>query len=113
MDSYQAIYDATRSRLSNCDVGAAIERALRDANLSHYAEMAMRSAQEAASDAARPHVLMRPAISHDGGKWCALYGDNLQDGVAGFGDSPYAAMFAFDRAWETKLSANPEAPAHD
>lgn len=102
-DSYQPIYDAVRSRISNGDLGSAVERALRDASLSHYAEMAMRSAQEAAAYAVRPHVLMRPAVSIDGNQWCALYGDNLQDGVAGFGDSPHAAMWAFDRAWETKL----------
>jgi hypothetical protein len=37
----------------------------------------------------------------DGNQWCALYGDNLQDGVCGFGDSPAAAMQDFDMAWVT------------
>lgn len=50
-----------------------------------------------------PHVLMRPNISIDGGQWCALYGENLQDGVAGFGPSPCEAMADFDRAWNTRL----------
>jgi hypothetical protein len=37
----------------------------------------------------------------DGDQWCALYGENLQDGVAGFGDTPEKAMYAFDAAWKT------------
>jgi hypothetical protein len=53
----------------------------------------------------RPSVLYRPALSIDGNQWCALYGANLQDGVAGFGDSPELAMWDFDKAWGTKLSA--------
>ena len=40
-----------------------------------------------------------PFVSLDGGKWCALYGPNLQDGVAGFGDSPEEAREAFVAAW--------------
>lgn len=47
----------------------------------------------------RPSVLFRPHLSIDGNQWCALYGANLQDGVAGFGDSPEAAMRDFDQAW--------------
>lgn len=49
--------------------------------------------------ATAPSVLYRPALSLDGDQWCALYGDNLQDGVAGFGDTPEAAMCDFNRAW--------------
>lgn len=47
----------------------------------------------------RPSVLFRPALSIDGSKWCALYGADLQAGVAGFGDSPDAAMRDFDEQW--------------
>lgn len=42
-------------------------------------------------------------ISIDGDQWCVLCGKNLQDGVAGFGDSPAAAMHDFDKAWNTTL----------
>lgn len=48
-----------------------------------------------------PHVLMRPMLMLDGTKWCALYGQDLMDGVAGFGDTPEKAMEAFDEAWRT------------
>lgn len=102
-DNYQAVYDAVRSRLGNCDVGHAVEQAMRDANLSHYVEMAAASITQNASDAMldyqRPSVLYRPTISIDGNQWCALYGENLQDGVAGFGDSPALAMEDFDANW--------------
>ena len=64
----------------------------------------------------RYSVLMRPRLTIDGNQWCALYGENLQDGVAGFGDSPAAAMEDFDRAWIAKLpsaSPAPRAPGDD
>lgn len=54
-----------------------------------------------------PHVLMRPALTCEGTKWCALYGDDLMDGVAGFGDTPEEAMEAFDKEWRTQRT--PEA----
>lgn len=50
-----------------------------------------------------PSNLYRPRLSIDGNQWCALLGDNLQDGVAGFGNSPAAAYSDFDRAWATSL----------
>jgi hypothetical protein len=28
----------------------------------------------------------------DGDQWCALFGDNLQDGYAGFGETPEEAI---------------------
>jgi len=31
----------------------------------------------------RPFMLLPTAISVDGNQWCVLYGENLQDGVAG------------------------------
>jgi hypothetical protein len=48
----------------------------------------------------RPCMMWQPKIYLDGNKWCALLGANLQDGVAGFGDSPEEAMKAFDDAWK-------------
>jgi hypothetical protein len=53
----------------------------------------------------RTSFLLRPRLFVDGNQWCALYGENVQDGVAGFGDSPADAFLDFDRAWETSLSA--------
>lgn len=33
----------------------------------------------------------------DGNEWCVLLGENLQDGIAGFGTTPHAAIMEFDR----------------
>ncbi|MCM5682929.1 hypothetical protein M8A51_25685 [Schlegelella sp. S2-27] len=71
--------------------------------IAHYAELSHAAIQSAAAQQERPSVLYRPAMSIDGNQWCALYGDNLQDGVAGFGASPSDAMHDFDRAWDRAL----------
>ena len=105
MDNYQAIYDAVRSRISGGDIDSAVESAFREANLSHHAAMAAESVREAAAEHSRPSVLFRPTLSIDGNQWCALYGDDLQSGVGGFGDSPAEAMYDFDRQWVTKLQS--------
>jgi hypothetical protein len=100
-DSYQATYDATRSRISNGDVGRAVHEAV-SANISgagHAIALLQEQVGIVGNEMMRPSVLYRPAISIDGNQWCALYGDNLRDGVAGFGDTPADAMRAFDEAW--------------
>jgi hypothetical protein len=38
-------------------------------------------------------------LTKDGDQWCFLYGDNLQDGVAGFGETPAIAAENFERIW--------------
>ncbi len=50
--------------------------------------------------------VLRPRIFIDGDKWCVLYGENVQDGVAGFGDSPREAVYDFNKAWDKKLGAS-------
>ena len=74
-------------------------------SVAHYCEMANENVRLCAAEVVwemkRPSVLYRPKLSLDGDQWCALYGENLQEGVAGFGDTPAAAMAAFDKAWTT------------
>ena len=48
--------------------------------------------------------MLKPRLFIDGDKWCALHGENLQDGVSGFGDSPSGAYADFDLAWCRKLN---------
>lgn len=65
--------------------------------------------QITAMDQRAPHVLMRPIIFPDGNKWCALYGEDLQMGVAGFGDTPEGAAADFDSNWRKQtLNARAE-----
>lgn len=108
MDTYQPIFDAVRSRLSNGDIGAAVETAIRDANLSHYVAMmtshAMSRADEVAEAQMRPSVLYKPDVVRcrdgvePGFEWCAALGSE-SNGLKAYGATPAAAMKAFDRAW--------------
>ena len=50
---------------------------------------------------------LKPTLSIDGNKWCWLLGEDLQNGVAGFGDSPYLAALDFNRAFYQPLQAKP------
>ena len=43
---------------------------------------------------------LRPRIFIDGDMWCVLWGENLQDGVAGFGKTPRLAVYDFNKAWD-------------
>lgn len=52
----------------------------------------------------RPFMLLKPRMFPDGDKWCALYGENLQDGVCGFGDTPDEASRDFDINWLNQKS---------
>jgi len=95
-DSYQAIYDAVRSKISGGDFDSAVRDSFRDAGLGHQIERVAYSYQVAAAAQESPSVLYQPKLSIDGNQWCALYGKDLQSGVAGFGDSPQKAMNDFD-----------------
>lgn len=72
-------------------------------NAENYKLAAAQEEYAAACELRRPSLVLRPALSIDGNQWCALHGKNLQEGVAGFGDSPDAAYWDFDRKWVNKL----------
>ena len=69
----------------------------------HYAEKINENIRNAILNFETPSVLFKPNLSLDGDQWCALYGDNLQEGVSGFGNSPSEAMADFDKEWFAKL----------
>jgi hypothetical protein len=48
----------------------------------------------------RPSVMLGAKIFKDGNAWCCLLGENIQEGVCGFGESPNKASAAFDVAWD-------------
>ena len=64
-----------------------------------YKSNAASAEYDAALEAKRPFYLLRPRVFSDGNQWCALYGANLQEGVAGFGDTPADAARQFDIEW--------------
>lgn len=114
MDSYQAIYDAVSNRLGNVNIDRVVQDMIRESwDISYAREAVVENIRGELADLRNcmtsPHVLLRPAISIDRNQWCALYGENLQDGVAGFGDSPALAMEDFDRNWVASLAKHTEA----
>lgn len=102
-DSYQPIYDAVRSRISNGDIGNAVRDVLfQQLDVSHLKAIATDEVLRIAYEHTRPSVLFRPTVTLDGDMWCALYGDNLQTGVSAFARSPDEAMRNFDAVWNQK-----------
>lgn len=79
---------------------------LASSDISHAANMIKIAWQEAAWEQQRPSVVFNPKLFKDGDMWCALFGDNLQEGIAGFGPRPGDAMWAFDTAWLTESGSH-------
>ena len=105
-DTYQAVYDAARSRISGCDTRSAFTDAAREAfDISWQKSQLTEAIQIVAGEMQRPSVLYRPSIERDGNKWCALYGPNLMQGVCGYGDTPAEAMADFDKNWASQKAA--------
>jgi hypothetical protein len=105
-DSYQAIYDAARSKIQGGSVQDAIENAFRDSEFSHYAQQAFYAWQIEAQEHSKPSVLMKPKLFIDGDMYCALYGENIAEGCAGFGKTPNEAMADFDKKWNLPVRTN-------
>lgn len=97
-DTYQAVYDAVRSRIGGADIGSAIESVMRGENIGHYFQQACYELQNSAVEHGRPCVVFKPTLTQDGNAWLAVLGD-LPTGVVGCGDSPAQAMAAFDKNW--------------
>lgn len=103
MDSYQAVYDATRSRIGHFD-GDGLQREIASRfDISYAVERVKDEFMSVAYEQMRPSVIYKPSVSVDGNQWCALYGKDLQSGVSGFGDSVSEAMDDFDKEWVKKL----------
>lgn len=100
MDNYQAIYDAVRSKMSFLDSNVLCDRIVHCFDFSCQISAMLQSIEY---EYQRPSAIQRPSLLIDGNQWCALYGDNLQDGAAGFGDSPAKAMQDFDNNWHKAL----------
>jgi hypothetical protein len=97
-DSYQAIYDAVRSRISGGNVGEIVADACRNAfDISHMKAMLQQDFSIAASEMARPCVLFRPIIQADGDMWTVLLGPDPQVGIFATGATPAEAMTNFDQ----------------
>ena len=103
MDTYQPIYDAVRSRISGFDGQRLMDAIVSNFDISQCVQSITEEARSAFYEQQRPSILLKPKIGIDGNQWYVLYGDDLQNGVAGFGDSPALAMKDFDQNWSTKI----------
>ena len=45
---------------------------------------------------------MGAKLIKDGNQWCCLYGENLHDGIVGFGDTPHQAVIDFNKQFNKK-----------
>lgn len=72
-------------------------------SIANAVEMVNENIRAAAACYEAPSVMFRPKLFIDGDQWCALYGENIQDGVAGFGKSPADAMWDFDKNWNAAI----------
>lgn len=70
-------------------------RANQDTNTNTLYTEAMLSYMDTKSTLALVESL-KPLIIKDGSQWCVLYGENLQEGIAGFGSTPMEAINAFN-----------------
>lgn len=101
MSDYQAIYDAVRSRISGGNVGDAVERVARDAfDISYAVSRAEEAIKSAAYAYERPSAVFKPALTQSPEGWLATYG-----ACYGYGDTPDAAMWDFDKNWREKPAA--------
>lgn len=46
---------------------------------------------------------LNATLQKDGNQWCVLFGEDLQVGVAGFGDSPHEAILKWGAEMKTRL----------
>lgn len=102
---YDATYNAVRSRISHCDLDSVFQRWL---NSQSFDWKMANKIEEVGNEQMRPSVLLRPSISRDGDQWCVLYGENLHDGIAGFGKTPIEAFSDFDNKYFHDLTIAPK-----
>jgi hypothetical protein len=104
-DNYQAVYDAVRSKFGYFNSDLLLDAIRGQFDISCAINRLEQDVRAWVNDVA---VWFRPKLYIDGNMWCALYGDNLQDGVAGFGDSPSSAMVDFNKNWYAKIKETPQ-----
>jgi hypothetical protein len=79
-----------------------IERLNFDAN---YAQQIHQSQISKAVEAEEMNLfsMLKPKVSIDGNQYCVLYGENLMEGVAGFGDTLMDAIWDFNKSFRTPI----------
>jgi hypothetical protein len=98
-DTYQAVYDAVRSKISGGDISQTVRDVLwQQFDISHSVDIVRQEFLNAAMEMQRPSAVFKPLLTQDGDAFLAIYGD-LPTGVVGAGKTPSEAMADFDAAW--------------
>lgn len=50
--------------------------------------------------------LLKPKVTIDGNMYCVLYGEDLYDGIAGFGETIYKAILNFNQQFNKEIKTN-------
>ena len=48
-------------------------------------------------------TMLKPKVYQDGNQWCVLYGEDLQSGIAGFGDTIRLAIYDFNKQFDKPI----------
>lgn len=43
--------------------------------------------------------MLNPKLYKDGNEWCCLLGENIQEGIVGFGKTPHKAILDWNASW--------------
>ena len=91
--------------LNDLDSGLLLNRLAHQADLVHQNILAT----EIEKAEYNLFVMLKPKFGIDGNQYYVLYGDNLQEGVVGFGDTLYLAILDFNKKFNEKvLSKKPK-----
>ena len=66
-----------------------------DADREHYEKMNLIVEQQEFN----LFQMLKPKLYKDGDQWCCLYGEDVMEGIVGFGDTPFKAIIDWNSAW--------------
>ena len=74
---------------------------------SHYDHILFQERLRAAEGEAdyKLFSMLRPRLIIDGNQWCCLFGEDLQSGIAGFGNTPFEAIRNWNAEWHRPIKA--------
>lgn len=102
-DTYQAIFDAVRSRISAAHPGQILEQYLSSCFDSSWQNHAANAFSEFAYAATRPSSYLPVKVLRDGNAWCCSLhwpkDSDLMEQLVAFGDTPDKACLEFDKIW--------------
>ena len=93
-DIYTATYDVVSKKIGYFNGDELIEKI--SSNFQGVDQYFRNMTNEISYEMTRPSIVYRLIPFRDGNQWCALLGENIQEGIVGFGVSPSLALIDFD-----------------